>query len=235
MKMNHKTILIFLMLTVANLVTAQHHDVIRVSCIGASITEGGLTDNPATDCYPAQLGRLLGDRYNVMNFGVSSSTMLRNGDFSYWTKGRLDEALKSEPDIVLIDLGGNDSKSINRDLLGEYVADACDMVALFQQLPTRPRVILMTPVVSFDMNPNGIYDPVIVNDVIPQVIIAAEKSGAELLDMHPVLAEHPELLSDGVHPNTIGSAMMACAIYGYLMNRPTEILHTSPNKCLQHK
>ena len=118
----------------------------KVACVGASITAGHITDNIATDAYPAQLARMLGDGYEVRNFGISSCTMLRHGDYPYWTKGRLGEALASNPDIVFIDLGGNDSKPQNAVYIDkEFTEDAVFMVELFRSLPSRPRVILMTP------------------------------------------------------------------------------------------
>ena len=48
-----------------------HKDAIRVACIGNSITYGVGTRNPAKDSYPAVLGQMLGDGYEVRNFGVS--------------------------------------------------------------------------------------------------------------------------------------------------------------------
>src|SRR4051812_3765193 len=58
----------------------QYKDKIRLACVGDSITYGAGTKNPKTDSYPAQLSRLLGDKWLVQNFGVSGATMLRNGD-----------------------------------------------------------------------------------------------------------------------------------------------------------
>ena len=82
---------------------------VRVTFVGASITEGAGTARPAAESYPAQAQALLGDAWHIENYGVSACTMLRHGDFPYWTKGRLGEALASRPVIVFIDLGGNDS------------------------------------------------------------------------------------------------------------------------------
>lgn len=193
----------------------------RIACVGASITEGALTTNPATDSYPAQLGTILGDGYEMMNFGVSSSTMLKNGDFPYWTKGKLKEALASDPDIVFIDLGGNDAKECNRGKLNdEFRKDALEMISMFRHLPSRPRVILLTPIVSFWGDQQGIWDPCIVNQVGPLTIEAAKEAGVEYIDMHPVLDSYPELLSDGVHPDTKGSRMMAEYIKKYLLDHP---------------
>ena len=79
---------------------------IRVACVGDSITMGVGTTNPALQSYPAQLQELLGPSWAVTNFGVGGRTMLRKVDpFSF---GR---ALKSNPDLVVIMLGVNDSKT----------------------------------------------------------------------------------------------------------------------------
>lgn len=215
-----KYALIIAMLGVATSAIAQHSSNIRIACVGASITEGGMTTNPATDSYPAQLGTMLGDGYEVMNFGVSSSTMLKEGDFPYWTKGRLDEALASEPDIVFIDLGGNDAKAVNRDKAGRLAADAAEMANLFRSLPSHPRVIFLTPIVSFETDPNQIWDITISETIAPAIVSAAYDAGVEVIDMHPVLETRPELFPDGIHPDTEGSRMMAQTLKDYLLGHP---------------
>ena len=193
---------------------------VRVTCIGASITEGATTPNPPADSYPGQLGRILGDKYVVSNFGVGGCTMLKKGDCPYWEKEAYQKALASEPDIVFIDLGGNDSKAINRVYMDEFIKDACEMIASFQNLPTKPRIIIMTPIVSFVVDSNGIYDDIICRQVSPKTIEAASRMKIEVLDMHPVLNRHPELMPDQIHPNREGSEMMARKMYDYLMAYP---------------
>ncbi|EKU90497.1 glycoside hydrolase family 3 C-terminal domain-containing protein [Bacteroides oleiciplenus] len=192
----------------------------KVVCVGASITAGATTANPATDAYPAQLGRMLGDDYKVINYGVSSCTMLRHGDFPYWKTKEYQKALASNPDVVFIDLGGNDSKGVNRPYMREFDKDCRDMIDAFAQLPSKPRIILLTPIVSFVKDSNGIYDEVIVKDVTPATISAAQKKNVEVINMHPVLDKHPELMKDGIHPDAEGSGMMAKAMYDYLISHP---------------
>lgn len=193
---------------------------IKVVCVGASITAGAATANPVTDAYPAQLGRMLGDDYKVINYGVSSCTMLCHGDFPYWNTKEYRKALASNPDVVFIDLGGNDSKGINRSYMREFDKDCRDMIDAFAQLPSKPRIILLTPIVSFVKDSNGIYDEVIVKDVTPAIISAAQKKNVEVINMHSVLDKHPELMKDGIHPDAEGSGMMAKAMYDYLIFHP---------------
>ena len=139
---------------------------VRVTFVGASITEGAGTARPAVESYPAQAQALLGSAWHIENYGVSACTMLRHGDFPYWTKGRLGEALASRPDIVFIDLGGNDSKPQNAVFIDkEFADDAESLVRIFQSLPTHPRVILVTPT-WFSRGSYGISDKVSQEQVV---------------------------------------------------------------------
>src|SRR5882757_6013119 len=85
---------------------AQDNRKIKIACLGASITQGVFLKNPASDAYPAQLQRMLGDTYEVTNFGVSGTTLLAKGDNPYVRTSQYRQALESSPDVVLIDLGG---------------------------------------------------------------------------------------------------------------------------------
>lgn len=81
MKLSPYLLIIFMIFS--TLIFAQT-DTIRVACVGNSITVGhGLKDSNL-DSYPSQLGMLLGDDYDVRNFGVSGYTMLKKGDRPYW-------------------------------------------------------------------------------------------------------------------------------------------------------
>ena len=44
---------------------------VKVACIGDSITFGALLRDRESNCYPAQLEKLLGEGYSVRNFGVN--------------------------------------------------------------------------------------------------------------------------------------------------------------------
>src|SRR3954470_20571042 len=57
------------------------------ACIGNSIT-AGLTVS-ATDAYPVKLATRLGPGFTTQNDGVSTTTLLKAGDYPYWTHGML--------------------------------------------------------------------------------------------------------------------------------------------------
>ncbi|MDR1091303.1 MAG: GDSL-type esterase/lipase family protein, partial [Prevotella sp.] len=184
-----------------------------VTCVGASITSGGRIKNPQVNSYPAQLQAFLGADYIVNNFGVGSSTMLRKGNSPYWDKDAYQQALKSKPDIVFIDLGGNDAKAINRPFYDELEQDTRDMIRSFKTLPSHPRVILLLPTAFFETNENEIYDPVCRNEVAPRQRKAAYEEGVEVMDMYPLLVDRPDLVPDRVHPEEEGSAIIAKRMY----------------------
>ena len=74
---------------------------LRIACIGNSITEGmGIADK-AKDSYPAQFGQMLGEGYDVRNFGVSGRTMLRKGDYPYWNEQAYADCKQFCPDVVI--------------------------------------------------------------------------------------------------------------------------------------
>ena len=57
---------------------------IKIACVGNSITEG-YGNSSQRAAWPAQLERLLGDGYQVGNFGKSGYCMGKKTDYSYWT------------------------------------------------------------------------------------------------------------------------------------------------------
>ncbi|MDR1225067.1 MAG: GDSL-type esterase/lipase family protein, partial [Tannerella sp.] len=140
---------------------------------------------------------------------VPSATMLKKGNFPYWKTEAYQKALKSNPDIVFIDLGGNDAKAVNRPFYGELEQDCREMVRAFSDLPSHPRVIVVLPTAFFVKDENGIFDPVSRNEVTPHLRKAAFEENVETIDMYPLLTDRPDLIPDGIHPNLKGSEIMA--------------------------
>jgi len=190
-----------------------HKNPIKVTFIGASITYGVGTDKREINVYPAQLQKLLGENYKVFNYGISGRTMLSKGNLPYWNTTEYQNVLASEPDVVFIDLGGNDSKLINRKYLNEMESDCEKMLESFEQLSSHPRIVLLLPVVSFVQDTTGIWDPVIVKSIIPHIQQVAFKKNIEVVDIHSLLVNQPALLPDKIHPNTQGATIIAKRLY----------------------
>ena len=79
--------------------------IIKVACVGNSITYGAGISNREKNSYPAQLQYYLGDDYEVRNFGSNGATAQSDGDYPYVRTGVYGESKNFLPDIVLIKLG----------------------------------------------------------------------------------------------------------------------------------
>lgn len=198
---------------------------IRISCIGASITHGHGLPNPQHDSYPGQLQKLLGQNYLVNNFGVSGTTLLSTGDFPYRKTAAYRAALQSNPDIVVIDLGGNDSKLINRVHLAEYENDYAELIDTFRMLPSHPRIIIMLPVPSFVTDTTAIWNPVIVSQIIPKAKQVAFDKKVEVLDMHSILIDKAAWMPDKIHPNTEGAGVIAEKLYNAVSQKKDTVFN----------
>jgi hypothetical protein len=69
---------------------------------------------------------------------------VRTGDMPYIERKSYKDALNSEPDVVVLQLGTNDSKAKNWNLQ-QYIADYIDMVTTFMKLKSRPEIFIMIP------------------------------------------------------------------------------------------
>lgn len=185
---------------------------IKVACIGDSITEGAGLANAALESYPAKMGRLLGDGYLVRNYGVSGRTLLKKGDFPYWNETAYRQSREWNPDIVVIQLGTNDSKPQNWRYDTNYISDYDTLIASYTNLVSRPRVFLCTPCPVYG---NGAYDirPAVVRtNIAPKVFGLGERLGHAVIDLHTAMGGHAEWFPDTVHPNSRGMTVMAAVI-----------------------
>ena len=82
---------------------------IKVACVGNSVTYGYGIKNRETNCDPAQLQQMLGDAYEVENFGHSGATLLNKGYRPYTQQEAYQKALRFAGDYVIIHLGLNDT------------------------------------------------------------------------------------------------------------------------------
>lgn len=192
---------------------------IKVGCIGNSITSGSRGKEDVA--YPALLGKLLGEVYDVRNFGVSGRTLLRNGDYPYWKEKKYQDALEFNPDIVIIKLGTNDSKPQNWRYKNEFEKDYCDLIESFLSLNSHPKIFICKPVPAFKVM-WGIRDSIIVNDILSIIEKISKEKGVEIIDLYKALTGKENLFPDAIHPNEEGAAMIAKEIYEAIISRTTE-------------
>lgn len=183
---------------------------IRVACIGNSITEGAGIEE--TSRYPAQLQKLLGDAYDVRNYGLGGRTLLKKGDFPYWQEEKYKEALGWNPDVVIIKLGTNDSKPQNWIYSEEFINNYREFIQSFKTLPGKRKIFLCTPIPVFK-DEWGITESVVKEEVIPMVNKVAKKERVKVIDLYNPLVGKGDLAPDGVHPNAVGATLIAEEVY----------------------
>jgi acyl-CoA thioesterase-1 len=200
---------------------------VRIGIIGNSITEGsGLTD-PETQSYPAQLAPMLheiyGDTCIVQNFGITTTTMLKNGNVSYWNSTQFEDYMEYAAEICIILLGTNDSKPVNWDEHGdEFIGDYLSMIDTIKTRNPHTKFFAGYPPPAFEIV-YDIRDSVILNGVIPAVDSVVAVTGAELIDFYYPLLDSVSLFTDKIHPNIEGSRAMAQIILDKFLE--TDIIH----------
>jgi acyl-CoA thioesterase I len=189
----------------------------KVACVGASTTAGsGSTDGHH---YPDELQRILGDTYEVKNFGVSGTTMLKTGDKPYWDTAQYKAALAYEPDIAVFWFGGNDSKVQNWDThKDEFLPDYEEMVRNFQALPSHTKTFVVLSMLTMDVS--GIRKDVVDNEVVPLVRMVAADTNSGIVDLNGRLAGRTDLVVDGVHPNDKGTIEIAKLVAEQILAAP---------------
>ena len=197
---------------------------IKIACIGNSITFGAGIKNQLKDSYPTVLGRMLGKEYIVQNFGRSGATLLRNGNSPYWKTTQYQNAKEFNPDIVVIKLGSNDSKPVNKPFWSEFQNDLSNMVDSFRLLPSHPKIYLCFPVPAIGKGNFGITDSVLLQVIIPQIKTVAKLKNTGLIDLHKVLENKDSLIPDRVHPNEAGAVLIAKAVALSLTGKEYEFI-----------
>jgi acyl-CoA thioesterase I len=186
--------------------------VIKVACVGDSITEGAGILWQSKSAYPVQLNNILGPGYNVLNCGRSGATLLKSGDLSYWTCNEFSNVFAFQPDKIVIKLGTNDSKpqNWNSDKFGK---DLNALIDTFRTIRSNPEILVCLPVPAYAVK-WGIRDSVITSGVLPIIEKAAAEKKLTVIDLYKPLSGHVELFPDSIHPNESGARMMAEVVAG---------------------
>ena len=191
----------------------------RVACVGNSITYGMTLADPATESYPAQLQQMLGDGYEVGNFGKSGATLLRHRHRPYIAQEEWAKAKAFKGDIAVIHLGVNDTDPRNwpyyRD---EFVSDYLALIDTLRQENPKCRIIiaLLSPITH--NHPRFESGTQQWQKEIQEAIKTVARVGkAQLIDFHKPLYAYPQLIPDAVHPNKEGATMLARTVYSAIL------------------
>lgn len=194
-------------------------DKVKVACVGNSVTYGyGLSDREH-DAYPVRLQQMLGDGYEVGNFGKSGATLLRHGHRPYNNQEEYKAAIDFGAEIAVIHLGLNDTDPRNwPNYRDEFESDYQQLIdALNAAAPggklKKLVICRMTPIFDgharFESGTRDWHTEI--QQAIERVAL---RNGLETLDIYTPLHCRPDLFPDNLHPNADGARILANTIYG---------------------
>lgn len=188
--------------------------VIRVACVGDSITAGNENSN-----YPAflaeyleYLGTVDGNKYEVKNFGKGGAAVrnVPEADGTYFWYGSEEylSSLEYNADIVIVQMGTNDGTGGNLDAADSYFkTDYTDMIKPY--MDSGATVILATPPCAYNStHPAGVNGKI--SDLVREL---AGELDLQLIDMNVLTAGHSESFPDGLHGNDSGYSLIAQIYY----------------------
>lgn len=199
---------------------------VKVAAVGDSITYGMNVESRTTNSYPLQLGQRLGSDYQVENFGHSARTLLEKGDLPYLKSPQFKKSLDFDPNVVVIQLGTNDTKSQNIKFLDQFVDDYVKLIHTYKNLSKKPVVYISLPPHIFK-TAYGITQSSL-DKTLPKIFEAAKEANVDvsIIDNFTETDEAIGLIPDGVHPNARGAAILANNVY-YNLKGESPILDES--------
>ncbi len=208
--------------------------IIRVACIGDSITQGGETDN-----WPAFLQEYLdfisktdGNTYEVKNYGKAGAAVkhvledtdgngdgVKNegGEYFFYDDPKYVESLTYKADIVIVQHGANDglggerysnepaAEGSNAGTLEDYFINDYTEYLIKPYVQNGAKVVLATPTYAS----NGYVDRY-VNGWISEAVRAMAKAyGVQCVDLNKITQPRIDSFPDGIHGNAAGCKLMA--------------------------
>ena len=196
---------------------------VKVACVGNSVTYGYGHKNPSETSYPSQLQGLLGESYEVRNFGHSGATLLSKGHRPYINLPEYTEALGWKPDIIVIHLGLNDTDPRNwpnyRDeFFSDYTAIIDQFLKGHPDSNAKIYICHMSPIFHWHRRfKSGTRDWYWqIQDEITQ--IKQYYKDIELIDLSRYLYHRPDLMPDALHPDAEGAGIIARQVYSAITN-----------------
>ena len=195
--------------------TTTARDIIRVACIGNSVTHGFRMPNREQNSYPARLGEMLGEGYDVRNFGHSGATLLSRGHRPYTQQQAWRDALAFVPHKAIIHLGLNDTDPRNwPNYRDQFIPDYLAIIDTLRKVNPQMDIYIcrMTPIFhGHSRFQSGTRDwHAQIQQAIEEIALLAD---VHLIDLHEPLYHRPDLFADNLHPDAEGALILARTVY----------------------
>lgn len=188
---------------------------IRVACVGDSVTYGYGLDNPDKESYPSVLQALLGDSYEVHNYGFSGATLLAKAYRPYIKQDVFGKSLDCKADIVVIHLGLNDTDPRAWPQYRDYfLQDYLSLIDTYRKANPKAEVFVckMTPIFHYHKRfKSGTRDWYWMEQELIESL--QEIANVRLIDLYTPLHHRPDLFADALHPDKEGAEIIAHTVY----------------------
>lgn len=197
---------------------------IKVAAVGDSNTYGmGWRLIPFRDAWPVQLRDMLGDEYQIQNFGIGGVTMTgyHTTDFYQYVKSW-------KPDIIVINLGTNDALQYQNWNEANFKKAYRDMIQDFKKTIPGVQIYMMTPIILSPYHETA-YG-ILKDKVVPIINDLAKSALLPLIDGYTKTdqlwgADPVQFIADGIHPNDPQhAAVIAQKVYDALSADKPQIL-----------
>jgi autotransporter-associated beta strand protein len=196
-----------------------------IAAVGDSITEGGYHVSNPSFAWPGVLQSLIRARMGnsnvtVGNYGRSGATAIHEaGSFSGFTSPYMSgsnplyaAALASKPNLVVIQLGTNDTIGTTEQIETYFTDNLTDLVNVFKSTENNPEIWLALPPKIYG-SPYGNSETRLVNNVMPKILQVAAATGAKIIDNYTPLENESPLFADGLHPGNQGARLIGHSVY----------------------
>jgi sialate O-acetylesterase len=206
---------VFLISIFSQFELAAQKNAVKVACIGDSVTAGYLLSDAVNESYPSQLQILMGEKYEVKNFGHSGATLLKKGHKPYYKTTEFVDAIAYNPDIAIIHLGLNDTDPRNwPNYKEEFDADYSWLIDTLKKQNPAVKIYIcrLTPIFNDHSRfKSGTRDWFWqIQSHIPNI---AKANQVGLIDLHEKLYPRPDLFPDALHPTKEGATILAQTVY----------------------
>ena len=190
-----------------------------IACVGDSLTYGvkpNTMGEQSENAYPTVLNGLLGEDYDVQNYGKPGSTLTEKG-VCYRNRDGYQKSLDAAADMYIIMLGTNDANVKCEWDAALFESDLGDMVDAYRAASPDATVYLMAPPAVFMESASGpfaINEDLLRGELRDIVARVASEKETGYIDLFAATEGHPEWMGgDGVHFLDEGYLQLANIVY----------------------
>ncbi|MBQ4598423.1 MAG: S-layer homology domain-containing protein [Clostridia bacterium] len=209
-------------------------ETIVVACVGDSVTEGHSASVKSEYSYPAQLQKLLGQGFKVVNCGKSGAYVMRTDSAYNVKKDRADlwypntaayQTFRTlSPDIMIVMLGTNDARSMTVSAAEEaFISSYKELIADLQSAAPDAEIYLSTmiPAPNADITHEGTVCtlPRLLRGIARDLGLPLIETGETLRDYYYVMLPY----NDRVHPTDVSYGALAINFYNEVFGHSTAL------------